>query len=435
MNRPTINGDGSTVVTYIYQREKKNVIFNANGGTGTMSNQEVYYGVSTILTSNIFEKTNYAFLSWNTKADGSGTTYDDGDSVTLENNITLYAQWGILTAKFKTGSEVNTMMKGLSGNYSDYNYTITGFERATLEEYNAVKDTLADWCNKVSTDDSDYPIYMWFDNGTIKYYSKATTLYFNEDSSNMFYFLTEITELDLSDFNTVNVTNMSQMFFRCYNLTSLNVSDFDTTNVTNMSNMFSGCSSLTSLDVSEFITNNVTNMSYMFNGCSELTTINVSEFITSNVTNMSYMFSDCWQLTDLDVSGFNTSKVTDMSWMFANCLNITDLNVNNFDTQIVNSMDYMFYNCIKLTILDLSNFDTRNVTYMRYMFNSASLLQTIYASDNFVANTYYTTFMFQNCNHLVGGNGTSVAASGVTDAPSYVRIDAEGLPGYFTRKE
>ena len=50
------------------------------------------------------------------------------------------------------------------------------------------------------------------------------------------------------------------MFSECSNLTNLDVSNFNTSNVTSMSEMFSGCSNLTNLDVSNFNTSNVTNM-------------------------------------------------------------------------------------------------------------------------------------------------------------------------------
>jgi len=54
--------------------------------------------------------------------------------------------------------------------------------------------------------------------------------------------------------------------------------------------MFSGCSSLTSLNLSNFNTNNVTNMSYMFFNCSSLTSLDLSNFNTNNATIMSDMF-------------------------------------------------------------------------------------------------------------------------------------------------
>ena len=48
----------------------------------------------------------------------------------------------------------------------------------------------------------------------------------------------------------------------------LNINNFNTNNVTNMSWMFSGCSSLKKLNLNNFNTNNVTDMRYMFYGCS-----------------------------------------------------------------------------------------------------------------------------------------------------------------------
>ena len=54
------------------------------------------------------------------------------------------------------------------------------------------------------------------------------------------------------------------MFEKCFSSTRINLSNFNTNNVTNMSFMFKECSSLTSIDLSNFNTNNVTNMEYMF---------------------------------------------------------------------------------------------------------------------------------------------------------------------------
>ena len=57
--------------------------------------------------------------------------------------------------------------------------------------------------------------------------------------------------------------------------------------------MFSGCSSLKQLNLSNFNTNNVTDMVGMFSGCSSLEELNLSNFNTKNVTNMECMFSWC----------------------------------------------------------------------------------------------------------------------------------------------
>ena len=73
--------------------------FDGNGATsGSMNNQMMTYGESANLTANTFAKTGYIFAGWNTKADGTGTHYDDGASVinlSSVNNavVTLYVQW------------------------------------------------------------------------------------------------------------------------------------------------------------------------------------------------------------------------------------------------------------------------------------------------------------------------------------------------------
>ena len=60
----------------------------------------------------------------------------------------------------------------------------------------------------------------------------------------MFYYCNSLSSLDLSNFNTQNVTNMGYMFSYCNSLSSLDLSNFNTQNVTNMESMFRGCKSL-----------------------------------------------------------------------------------------------------------------------------------------------------------------------------------------------
>ena len=60
-----------------------------------------------------------------------------------------------------------------------------------------------------------------------------------------------------------------------------------------MISMFEGCSSLKNLDLSNFNTDNVTHMNDMFNKCSSLTNINLSNFNTNNVIYMSCIFEGC----------------------------------------------------------------------------------------------------------------------------------------------
>ena len=134
-----------------------------------------------------------------------------------------------------------------------------------------------------------------------------------------------LTELDLTNFNTQNVTDMNSMFFDCTRLTELDVSSFNTQNVTNMDSMFCYCEGLSEIDLSNFNTSNVTNMSYMFWNCTGLTELDVSSFNTPNVTNMSRMFGYCGALTELDLSNFDTQNVTSMVYIMNNCTKLKSL--------------------------------------------------------------------------------------------------------------
>jgi uncharacterized repeat protein (TIGR02543 family) len=72
--------------------------FNANGGSGSMTDQAMTYDQSTNLKSNAFSRTGHTFKGWNTAPDGSGTAYSNEQIVTNltatdGSVITLYAQW------------------------------------------------------------------------------------------------------------------------------------------------------------------------------------------------------------------------------------------------------------------------------------------------------------------------------------------------------
>ena len=81
------------------------VVFNKNNGSGSMSNQSIARDQSVALTANAFTRTGYSFSSWNTKADGSGTSYSNKASVKNlaagGGSITLYAIWKANTYTIK----------------------------------------------------------------------------------------------------------------------------------------------------------------------------------------------------------------------------------------------------------------------------------------------------------------------------------------------
>ena len=137
-----------------------------------------------------------------------------------------------------------------------------------------------------------------------------------------------MTSLDLSDYNTANVSIMNSMFAYCSNLSSINLSSFNTANVTDMASMFLNCNSLSSLDLSNFNTTNVTDMSSLFYGCSSLSTLDLSNWNTANVQSMAYMFYDCSGLVNINLTGLFTIKIININYMFAGCTNLTSLDLS-----------------------------------------------------------------------------------------------------------
>ena len=390
----------------------------------------------------------------------------------------------------------------------DFNAKLKALETATNKIEHFKKSTAAPAVsmNAINIDDeeSDYEIKLWLDpaDKTAYYYAETEKVYMNEDSSRMFYFnisaypfdkMKDILDIDLSSFDTSQVTNMSSMFWGI-SLTTLNVSHFDTSKVTDMHYMFRDTSNLTSLDLSNFDTSKVTDMHYMFASmrsvtslnlssfdtsqvenmesmfyyASTLTSLNLSNFDTSHVTNMLSMFASMRSLTSLNLSSFDTSQVTNMHHMFHGMTSLTTLNLSNFDTSQVTTMQSMFSDMSSLTSLDLSNFDTSKVTDMYQMFSDMSSLtfldlsnfdtskvtnmgamfyledtdilkdklEIIYVNNDFNTASLTSAYkMFKNRKKLRGGNGSYHPDPSKADK-SWLRIDdpAHGCPGYFTRK-
>jgi uncharacterized repeat protein (TIGR02543 family) len=90
---------GATVTLYAqWTAISYTVVYDANGGSGTMTPSVHTYDIPKNLSVNAFTRSGYVFWGWNTEANGSGTAYVDGVSVlnlssTSGDAVPLYAQW------------------------------------------------------------------------------------------------------------------------------------------------------------------------------------------------------------------------------------------------------------------------------------------------------------------------------------------------------
>lgn len=192
---------------------------------------------------------------------------------------------------------------------------------------------------------------------------------------------TEIENIKTGGEDLPKITDASYLFYNGTRTDCVNELISLCEKVVSTNSMFCNCSKLTNLDLSNLDTSNVTSMYYMFANCSNLTSLNLSNFDTSNVITMAAMFDRCSKLTSLDLSSFNTSKVTTMSYMFKDCPRLTSLDLSSFDTSNVTAMDNMFKSHT-LTDLDLSNFDMSKVNYVLSMFAGCSNLVNLKSFKN-----------------------------------------------------
>ena len=92
--------------TWVWSETVYTISFDANGGSGSMDPQKSVEGAAVTLASNAFTNGSYDFAEWNTAADGSGTSYADGATITPTADMTLYAQWAKGNLRISTSSSI-----------------------------------------------------------------------------------------------------------------------------------------------------------------------------------------------------------------------------------------------------------------------------------------------------------------------------------------
>ena len=120
------------------------VKFNANGGSGTMTDKTFTYDKEEPLTANSFTRTGYTFAGWNTQPDGKGTSYADEKKVSnlttqADGKVILYAVWtaNTYTVIFNTN--------GGNGNMDDMSFTYDEPQTLTTNDFTRDGYTFAGW--------------------------------------------------------------------------------------------------------------------------------------------------------------------------------------------------------------------------------------------------------------------------------------------------
>ena len=131
---------GESVTLYAqWKANTYHIVFKGNKNTGgsTAAMKNCSYGSSTALRRNGFARTNYVFTGWNTRADGKGQKYANGQKVsglTAKNGgtVTLYAQWRMkqYTVAFSGNHSTSGTMKNMTCQYTKrYKLTACTYKR------------------------------------------------------------------------------------------------------------------------------------------------------------------------------------------------------------------------------------------------------------------------------------------------------------------
>lgn len=282
-------------------------------------------------------------------------------------------------------------------------------------------------------------VVAWNEGNDIYISAMGKKIILHENSWGLFSNFWHGDTLDVEDLDTHYVKDMSAMFSGTFGDYQLDLSKWDTSNVTNMVSMFS-MAKTSSLDLSSWNTSNVTDMQSMFME-STIRSINLSNLDVSSVENMSGMFNCAYGLEELDLSGWKTNSLIYMAAMFNACDKLKVLNVNHFNIKNVKSFSETFRACEKLTELDLSSWDTSNATDMQGMFDRCSDLQTLKLNNFSVKNLDTTTKnkgvydMFKDCSNLktIYAKNWYSEKTGITNSTNTFS-NCTSLPGYSSSK-
>jgi surface protein len=378
-------------------------------------------------------------------------------------------------------------------------FTKTGNKPFVPKEYSVFEDgTLTFYYGEEKPENKAIYYIGAYDIDSIS--SKVTKVVFDKSFANFkpidcagwfcnFENLTEIKNIEY--LNTSQVKSMHWMFFECSSLSSLDLSNFDTRNVTDMSGMFQFCESLKTIYVGDNWNTDALKSSedyeYMFCGCHILygekgtkydsdkndktyaridggennpgyfTKVGNKPFVPKEYivfengtltfyygdkkpenkkiyrVGETYTFRSEINKVVFDKSFANYRPTSCEHW-FCNFENLTEIhNFENLNTSQVKSMFRMFEFCKSLSSLDLSSFDTKNVRDMDDMFGYCDRLKTIYVGDNWNTDAVTTSnSMFWSCYSLCGEKGTKYSYD--KKDKTYAHIDGgEENPGYFSK--
>ena len=146
------------------------------------------------------------------------------------------------------------------------------------------------------------------------------------------------------------------------NKSFIDLTDIDVSELDDLSCIFIMLDNVEVVDISGWNTSNVTTMGYMFSQCSKLKKIiGIENLDVSKLENANNMFFCCKKLVELDLTKWNPVSLQYTRQMFYECSNLKIIkNIENWQLPNIKDVSYMFCDCAKLDV-DLSNWDLTHI--------------------------------------------------------------------------
>ena len=149
--------ESSLTLYAVWKANTYTVVFNANGGTGTMDPQSFAYGESKALTANVFSRTGYTFLGWAITDSATEVEYNNNESVnnlTAVNGatVTLYAVWeanGYTVIFNANGGDV-------TGSMTDQPFKYGTSQQLTANAFSRTGYTFLGWATTDNADTEEF---------------------------------------------------------------------------------------------------------------------------------------------------------------------------------------------------------------------------------------------------------------------------------------
>ena len=135
----------------------------------------------------------------------------------------------------------------------------------------------------------------------------------------MFFVCTNLVKVDLSEFKSEHVKDMTLMFGNCPNLISIDLTSLRTDNVVCMLSMFANCDNFEKITFPKGFGKSCEIMAHMFYNCHKLEVMNFSNCDLSKVIDIRHMFSGCWKFKELWVTSALNPKLEAIDFCWCVC--------------------------------------------------------------------------------------------------------------------